>query len=114
MHIDGYKFGRIVINGQTYTDDLIVIPPDVESGWWRREGHSLCVEDLEKVLRARPEILIIGTGASGNMEVPDQVLSRLKRENIEPVVSETGKAVDIFNKKNERGKKVAGAFHLTC
>ena len=114
MQINGYKFGSIVIDGETYTDDVIILPSGVEPGWWREEGHSLCMNDLEEVITSHPAVLVIGTGASGNMKVPDEVLDKLKEKNIEPVTARTGKAVDIFNEKAGEGRNVAGAFHLTC
>ena len=35
----------------------------VVSNWWRRDGHSLVLEDLEEVLDELPERLIVGMGA---------------------------------------------------
>ena len=33
MHIDGYVFGRIIIDKKTYTADLIVYPDKVDPSW---------------------------------------------------------------------------------
>ncbi len=70
MKIDDYDFGRIVIDGKTYTSDVIVYPERLDTSWWRKEGHLLQPEDITEVLDAEPEVLIIGTGYSGCMRVP--------------------------------------------
>ena len=62
MRIDSYSFGIIMIDGKTYTSDVIVFPERVFSPWWRKEGHFLRMEDLAEVLREKPDIIVIGTG----------------------------------------------------
>jgi hypothetical protein len=47
--LEDYSFGRIVVDGDEHTRDLIVLPDRVVANWWRREGHSLVIEDLEQV-----------------------------------------------------------------
>lgn len=49
-HIDAYRFGEITIDGTTYRADVIVLPDRVVANCWRKEGHSLVVEDLAAVL----------------------------------------------------------------
>ncbi len=75
--IDSYQFGKIVIDGQAYDKDLIITPHGVTPDWWRAEGHSLSIPDLEAVLEAAPEVLIIGQGAYGRMELPDSTRQEL-------------------------------------
>jgi hypothetical protein len=61
--IGGYSFGRIVVDGQEETRDLIVLPDRVFRNWWRRNGHGLVLDDLAEVIDELPKTLIIGTGA---------------------------------------------------
>lgn len=112
MRIDSYSFGRIVINGKTYTSDVIVFPGRVLSSWWRKEGHLLQMEDLAEVLKERPDVLIVGRGYSGVMEVPQGLIDELKRLGIEVIVEKTTGAVKIFN--DYKGRRVVAALHLTC
>lgn len=114
MKINSYSFGKIVVDGTEYTADLIILPDRVYSSWWRKEGHSLCMEDLVEIFKDKIEIIVVGTGAYGRMKVPDEVIRELKQKGIETYIAETEKAVALFNKLTEEGKKVAGAFHLTC
>ena len=112
--IDEYSFGRIVIDGKTYRQDVIVFPDRVKSDWWRREGHSLCLEDLKDVLRDPPEVLVVGTGYVGLMRVPREVREKLEEMGIQVVVEKTGKAYKTFNKLLSEGRRVVAALHLTC
>lgn len=112
MKIDDYTFGRIVVNGTTYTKDVIILPDRVFHPWWRKEGHYLHWEDLEVVLNTDPEVLYIGRGYSGVMEVPSSVVEKLQAQGIEVVSGRTSDIVERFN-SDPRQKKVA-ALHLTC
>jgi len=113
LRIESYSFGRIVVSGREYSRDLIILPGKVRENWWRKEGHRLCLEDLEDVLKEEVEVLVIGTGYYGMMEVPEDVRKELERRGIEVVIERTRRACDIFNKLSG-SKKVAAALHLTC
>ena len=76
MRIDSYSFGVMKVGGTEYRGDLIVFPDKVKSSWWRKEGHSLTIEDLDDILAFKPEVLIVGTGASG--------LTRKSRRSFSP------------------------------
>jgi len=113
MKIEHYSFGKITIEGMTYTSDVIIYPEKVNTSWWRKEGHNLQVVDLMDVIDANPQILVIGTGATGLMRVPKDTISHLQSKGIEVHVARTGEAVEIFNKL-QKDKIVIAAFHLTC
>jgi len=114
MRIDSYSFGVMKVDGTEYRGDLIVFPDRVKSSWWRKEGHSLATEDLDDVLEFKPEVLVIGKGASGLMDVPASTQKALQQAGIEVIAEHTGQAWHIFNEQMEKGKKAVGAFHLTC
>ncbi len=114
MHIDSYQFGRVVIDGAVYTRDCLIIGGKVESDWWREEGHSLSIEDLQEVIAAKPAILIIGSGASGMMDVPESTEQAIKKQGIQLEVYDTGKAIKRFNELAEKNTNIAAALHLTC
>ncbi|WP_333653845.1 Mth938-like domain-containing protein [Dissulfurispira sp.] len=113
MKIQHYSFGRITIDGKTYTSDVIIYPDRVNSSWWRKEGHFLQMDDLREVLDARPEVIIIGTGYSGVMRVSDEVISNLKSMKIDVHVARTTDAVNLFNELSGKRKTIA-CLHLTC
>ncbi len=109
--ISEYSFGRIVIESNIYVDDIILLGKKVKTKWWRKSGHSLIKEDLKNVIEYAPELLIIGTGSYGMMEVPANLSKKL---NFEVIAYPTNKAVIKYNREIEGDKKIAGAFHLTC
>ena len=111
--IDSYSFGKIVIDGKTYTSDVILYPDKVDESWWRKDGHLLQKEDLIDVIQYNPEVLIVGTGAYGLMKVPDETKQFLEAKEIELIAEETGKAYKTYNELKEK-RKVIAAFHLTC
>jgi len=113
MRIDSYEFGRMVVDGRAYTSDLILYPDRVEASWWRAEGHRLCLQDLDAALSARPDVLLIGTGFFGVMQVPDEVRRAVARKGIDLRVARSGEAVDLF-RSLPGDRKVVAAFHLTC
>ena len=111
--IDSYSFGRIVINGKTYTSDLILYPDKVDDNWWRKSGHLLQKEDLTDIIQYNLEVFIVGTGAYGLMKIPDDTRKFLESKGIKLLSEETGEACKIYNEMKEK-RKVVAAFHLTC
>ncbi len=109
--IESYSFGKIVIDGVTYRNDVILLGRTVKSGWRRKKGHRLNMVDLNDLLEYEPDLLIIGTGSSGMMIVPEEVV-----EDLDFTVEyyPTKRASDKYNKELKKGTRVAGAFHLTC
>lgn len=113
--IEKYNFGEMVINGNTYTNDVIIGPDKVRGDWWRKSGHYLQLEDIKDVIEAEePEIVIIGTGKFGRMRVSPEVKKYLENKGIDYFIKSSGKASDIYNEKRGKTDKVVGAFHLTC
>jgi len=112
--ITDYSFGKIVVGGKEHTEDLIVFPDRIKTDWWLKKRHLVSLEDLKEVLDFEPEILVIGTGDSGLMKVPLSVQQAIKEKGIKLFCTNTHQARPIFNNLLNQGKKVAGAFHLTC
>lgn len=113
MRVDSYSFGNIVINGKTYTSDVIIYKDRVDSSWWRKEGHKLQIVDIEDIIKSRPDILIVGTGAYGVMKVPEETIDYIKSKGIELYIYTTSEAVKQFNILQDK-KNVIAALHLTC
>ena len=96
MKIEAYSFGTITIDGKTYHKDIILFPDSVRPNWRRKEGHSLLIEDLQEVIEYRPEILIVGTGAYGVLQVPAVTKKALKKLDIELVEKHTSAALNFI------------------
>lgn len=112
--IQAYSFGRMVVQGRAYSEDLKILQGQVKPYWRRRSGHRMDVEDLQDVIEARPRVLVLGTGSSGMVRVSEDLLQVLRSAGIEVVVEPTAEAVRTFNALLRDGEEVAGAFHLTC
>jgi len=112
--IGDYQFGEIEVDGKRYTGDIKIIGGSVISDWWRAQGHELAGSDIEDILSESPEILVVGMGLPGRMKVSAELRERLAAAGTSLVEEPTPGAVATFNRLNKSGKKVAGAFHLTC
>lgn len=112
MRVDSYSFGKIVIEGKAYGKDVIIFEDRVFSPWWRKEGHLLHMEDLDEVIKERPDTLIIGTGYMGVMKTPQALIKELEKLGINVIVERSTKAVENYNKNAKKG--VVAAIHLTC
>ena len=111
--IDSYDFGFIIIDGKSYTADLIITSGHIQDTWWRSEGHRLSLDDLKEALAVNPEILIIGAGYNGRMKVSSEVITQLSDMGIRVVVENTSNAVESYNRLKDSHRTVA-ALHLTC
>ncbi len=78
-----YEFGRVTIDGERHTRDVIVLPERVVGDWWRRDGHSLVIEDLDEVLDELPARLVVGCGAHGRLRPDPGVAEALARRGVE-------------------------------
>lgn len=111
--ITSYRFGVIVIEGKQYTSDVIIYPDKIDDKWWRKEGHLLLPQDLEEVVKEKPEVIIIGTGNPGLMKVPSTTLGWIRSRRIDVKVKPTKSACQIYNQLYHSQKTIA-VLHLTC
>ncbi|HOI55030.1 MAG TPA: Mth938-like domain-containing protein [Phycisphaerae bacterium] len=114
MRIDSYRFGEMLVNGQSFTSDLIIYDDHVDDQWWRENGHTVLKQDLDDILSARPEVLVVGRGKLGAMKIPQSTLDAVEEAGIQVVHARTAEAIEVFNQMSSTGKSVVGAFHLTC
>jgi hypothetical protein len=110
--LENYSFGRLMVDGREHTRDLIVLPERVVSDWWRREGHSLAIEDLDEVLDELPARLVLGIGADGRLRPDAAVIAELERRGVEVECLPTAEAVRRYGELDEH--RTAAALHLTC
>jgi hypothetical protein len=114
MKISDYQFGKLNIEGAAITSDVIVFPDKYQDHWWRKQGHVLHAEDLQSIIEFQPEILVVGTGYFGRMQVPRETQAYLQQQGIRLVYARTSDAVKEFNQLQQQCAKVVAALHLTC
>ncbi len=112
--IDTSQFGKITIQGKSYTTDIQIFPDgQVADGWWRKHGHRLTLPDLDALLASKPEVLVVGTGVYGRMLPENGLQAILKGMGIDIILAPTDQAVQHFNRLFFE-RPTAGGFHLTC
>ena len=110
--IDLCQFGEIIIGGRVYNSDVIIFPDRIKE-WWRQEGHQVNREDLAEVLDETPEVIILGTGYSGMVAVPQELRHLVEEQGIELLAQPTEKACHTYNEVSQKQRTIA-ALHLTC
>ena len=111
--IGSYHFGQVVINGKKYSSDVIVFPDRVRDNWERKIGHQLCLEDIAEVIAKNPEVLIVGTGEFGLVEVLPEVQQAAQAQGIKLIAETTDKACHTYNQLCHC-QRVVAALHITC
>ena len=112
--IESYSFGRIVVDGIPYTNDIRIIDDAVVPEWWRKSGHTVAPEDVSELLESRAEYVVIGKGKPGLMKTSRGVKRLFEQHGMKLFEEKTSKAVQTFNRLHREGKKVCAGFHLTC
>jgi hypothetical protein len=110
--ITNYRFGHVVIDGKAHSRDVTVLPDRVVANWWRKDGHSLIIEDLAEVIDELPPHLVVGSGAFGRMRPDPKTIDGLTRRGIGVEVLPTEKAVERYGELDPA--TAAAALHLTC
>ena len=112
--IESYDFGKITIDGKTYTSDLIIYPDHVDSSWWRKTSHKLGTYDIpDEVFKQNPDVILVGTGFYDDMKVLPDTKKLIESKGIKLIVDNTKKASDTYNQLSKT-QKVIALFHLTC
>ena len=111
--IDSYSFGKFIIKGKTYESNVVLIGEIVKPARHLPE-HELSLNDLDEITDSKPEIIVIGTGASGVMPVPDEIKDFIEEKGIKLIIEKTKLACQTYNSLLKEGKKVAAFLHNTC
>ncbi len=111
--IDSYQFGLVSVSGKEYTSDVIIFPDRVKNNWWKKRGHQLSVEDIAEVMIENPELLVVGTGASGLMKVLPEVHQTVQARGIKLIVEDTNQACNTYNQLCH-SQRVVAVLHITC
>jgi hypothetical protein len=113
VRLSNYRFGSVSVDGVPYTEDIQVLPDGTVKGWWRQEGHRVFPDDLRDALAANPELVIIGTGHSGRVQVAEETKVLLAEKGIELLALKTAEAVEAFNELSPK-RRACVLLHLTC
>jgi hypothetical protein len=111
-------FGEITVGKDTYSHDISIsvsgkVKHRDEEVAKRLYGstHKIGSKELEKVCKGGPEVLFIGGGKSGEVELTEDARRFLAQRSIKCEIQPTVKAVESYNKSKLRK---ATLIHVTC
>jgi hypothetical protein len=111
------SFGTIEIEGRRYEHDVVIEAGVVRKrskkpskSYRARFGHTP-LSAQEDIPWSGPR-LVIGTGASGQLPVMDEVVGEAARRGIELTVMPTGEACQLL--ADLSGEDVFAVLHVTC
>ena len=113
MLIDRYEFGLIMIEGQAFKTDVLIWPGRIKGDWWRQEAHRLQLDDVAEALAANPQVLVVGRGEPGKMQVDPVLSAYLQDRGVELMAHPTREACRLINDLSGK-RRLAAALHLTC
>ena len=118
-HIDETQFGEITIDNKKYGQVLIIGNAVFERDEKRLRKlfdttHQIGDWEIEALLQESPEIVVVGTGQSGVLQVEQEFLNQMRENGVEVITDITPKAIEIYNEKIEQGKRVNALIHTTC
>ena len=107
----GYGSGYVTVNQQRYERSLVVTPERIIQDWPATHFKLLAASHFEFLLALKPEIVLLGTGAT--LRFPPPALSRcLSAARIGLEVMDTNAACRTYNILAAEGRNVATAILL--
>jgi hypothetical protein len=110
-------FGQIEIDGHRFDRDIVVEGARVRR---RKKGPSKAFRALyghtplsaDEAIPWSADVLIIGTGASGQLPVMPEVYEEARRRGVEVIAVPTAEACELL-RATDRGLPAA-VLHVTC
>lgn len=109
--IQHVEFGKIVVDGVTFSDKDFLIGHDVEAV---EKSHSISVKDFEHMLLREPHIVIISTGFGNMVKIDSEVHEYAKKTKVELYALPTPDAIKKYEELTKLGKNVIARIHVTC
>ena len=116
--INKTSFGSITISGKTYDHDIVI---NLNGEVVKRKkklskkvygtSHKVSMEEAKFILEENAEVVIIGNGQYGALELSNEAREYFQKKHCKVNVLPTSEAIEAWN--NEGGKAV-GMFHVTC
>ena len=119
--IESFEWGRFVINGEVHSADGEGVGKDIcildgkVSLWKARKGHRLEPKMIESILGSGINVLVIGNGVYGRIDVPKRTLREINDGGVgEVIIEKTPDACKTYNRLFNQGERVALLAHGTC
>jgi uncharacterized protein len=109
--ITGYDQGWVEINRQLYSNSLILLPNQLIENWHVLSFDRIQADDFEKIAELKPDVILLGTGASHKFIHPNLTVS-LSRVGISLECMSTDAACRTYNILMSEGRNVMAALIL--
>ena len=101
----------IRVNDADYSESIVLTPDDQLTIWSDKPIADLTDADFNSVFDTKPEIVLLGTGAS-NVFPPRELTFAFARKGIGLEVMDTSAAARTFNVLANEGRRVAAVLCL--
>jgi hypothetical protein len=116
--INKTSFGSITVNKEEYDHDIIIrLKGEIEKRKKKLSkaiygtSHTISKDEAKYVYENGAEVLIIGSGQYGAVELSEEASEYFKKKNCQVVLLPTPEAIEEWNRASG---KVIGLFHITC
>lgn len=118
VRFDSIEWGSVRVDGKEYDYDVVVTskgelkPRTTEHD--RFGSHSFTKDELERLCKDGPEIVVIGTGTSDLARLSTEAKDFVKQEGIRVITLSSYEAIKRYNKLADEEKCVMTIIHITC
>lgn len=115
MRVDSFEFGKISINSQLYTHDIIIINNRLIEERRKHLSRALKSQYRHTPLTTAENIpwncktLVIGTGVNGRLPIAEEVRSRAYEMSVNLITKPTPDAIKHINDSDTNL-----ILHITC
>lgn len=100
----------ILINGELWSETIAVTPQEIIEPWPQLELHELTLQTFSPLLALSPELILVGTGASGEFP-PRELMFAFARSGVGLEVMDTAAAARTFNVLAGEGREIAALLY---
>lgn len=114
MEVGPTGFDWIEVDGRRYPHDIIIYTDGAIEDRYKEfhwTSHTLTKEEVIKVTRGDPQVLVVGTGQYGILAPTPEALEYIRSRKLRLITAPTPEAVKEFN--SLKGARCA-LFHVTC
>ena len=112
------SWGRVTTPSQGSFKDAQLYPGGAREWDWRETGtrHSPGIQpdDLRAVLSHGAEVVVLGTGMHGRLQVPADTVEFLHNQGVKVFQAKTREAVRRYNELVDAEVPVGALIHSTC
>ena len=105
--ITHFSYDKIVIDGNSYNIDLMILPGGSITGWeFNRDTHVIAPNDFQNLITDDVRTVIIGSGYHGQGIFDDEAEDLVRKfgsKGISVNLLPTSDAVDLFNASSKQG-----------